>query len=198
MNEIFILLLLVLLAGFSSASSNSIVTAPHPTTGSRLRVYVSRVPLAMKVSGVSALRALTSNALFLIPIGVVGAAYNKPETISKVVTSGFKWGLRMSTYGATLAGSEQFCRTVRGVDDIYNRMIGSGISSAIGKREQGILGAAQGFVTGAAFIFALDRFIMPPSSVITQNPSEEVSTENTSGAIRKWIPNKYSNPFKFR
>ena len=195
MNTVLRYLLALLLVGLSCARDGAI----SPRGQIRLPVYISRIPQAMKESGVSALRAFTSDILILAPIGVIGATFNKPESVAQVVSSGCKWGMRMSTYGATLAGVEQLCRSVRGVDDIYNRMFGSGVSSALGKREQGVLGVAQGFVSGAAFIYVLDRFlIISPKATSEPSTNENsvkncvsTSTKSTMGLNNKWFANSF-------
>jgi hypothetical protein len=134
----------------SNVTMDSIQVAKQPTT------IMNRLPTALTEGLVASATALGGNCAFMVPMGLVGSAMNKPESASQVFRSGLKWGLQMSGYSACYQGGEAFMRTLRDVDDGYNRIFGSGFSSAMYRIHEGPSSMARGFLTGAGFMSVLE------------------------------------------
>jgi hypothetical protein len=122
------------------------------------RPLCKRLPSALSECVIASATSLSENCAMMIPIGVVGSIINKPESVSQVLATGCKWGLRMSSYSAIYNGAETFLRTLRATDDGYNRIFGSALSSALYRIPEGPVGVAKGLLTGAGFMGLLEGF----------------------------------------
>lgn len=73
------------------------------------------------------------------------------------VKAGAKTGLTWSKIGAFFTAAEIFSLKIRNVDDRINEFIGSGVTSAILRIEEGPLGVIQGFIVGYGFMYAFEE-----------------------------------------
>ncbi|KAJ1432754.1 hypothetical protein B484DRAFT_429772 [Ochromonadaceae sp. CCMP2298] len=182
------LLLLVLFAVLASASGKATTArkfsflhkatvkkqhSPKKSTKDAVAVKISLrdVGTVVKRTPVAALRALktsvksfTSSCMVLIPVGLV-MNINKPKPIDAWIMRGAATGIEWAKIGAYFVGGEVLCANLRNKDDRMNAFLGSGLTSALLRIDEGPLGMAQGFAIGFGFMFAIEQFIVDEPAV---------------------------------
>ncbi|RYG96564.1 hypothetical protein EON65_54205, partial [archaeon] len=143
-----------------------------------LTTVLKRTPNALKASTMSAGSSFLQSIVMLVPIGLLLNVQVLPLGWKAWVQKGGAVGLDWSKIGAIYVGGEVLSEKLRNVSDRVNVYIGSGLSTAALRINEGPAGMLQGFVAGYAFMYVLDKFF-------ADSPQTILSARDMSTPIKR-------------
>lgn len=162
------------------------ITESVEDTWADLPLYRSRFPAALKASISAGMSSFTSSLGVLFPVAVIMSIRPAYPNWKSILTTGFFTGLQWSAFSGVFVGGETMAEKLRGRKDRLNSCVGSGLSGALAQYhvrtalphppintacahtcllccvQQGALGMSQGFVSGVAFYYVIDKVRPPP------------------------------------
>eukprot|EP01039_Chlorochromonas_danica_P007760 gene7760-8571_t len=132
------------------------------------QAMAGRLPMALRESLVTSSSSFLQSAVMLIPIGLLLNVQLIRSNVVEWLRKGAAVGVEWSKIGAVFVGGEILCQKLRACDDRLNVYVGSGLSSAVLRIEEGPFGMLQGFLVGYAFMYVIDKFFVEtPQSMPT-------------------------------
>jgi hypothetical protein len=108
-----------------------------------------------------------------------GGVLIKDRKLKSWVVSGSQMGIEWGKISACFAAGDVLSSIIRGKEDRWNTVIGSGLASAALRINEGPVAIAQGFGMGCLFVYAIDQF-MPQTNDVTGTGPQTQTTRRSN------------------
>ncbi len=130
--------------------------------------------------GFISLESYFSTLMFMIPVGLI-LKFNKlmqgvgpKRWFTESSTIGLEWARISAIY----SGGEKLSSVIRGKDDKWNSILGSGVASGVMRINEGPFAVLNGFVLGCVFVYAINAYMPSPTTT-----GKSVSTTSKASTL---------------
>ena len=157
--------------------------------------YSKRIPLAVADALKASCNAFVSTAVIMIPIGLVLKIALLKTGWKTWITDGSQMGCEWARTSALYVCGESFALKLRGLDDKWNTVFGSGFCGGILRADEGPLGMLQGFAIGAVFMLIINEVQLPGTNQVS-NANPNIIQSTTKAQNSKILKSSGTNLLK--